>query len=292
MDKFLSFWNHYNTAIIEGLVALIIIASLYLAFRSFFGKAGKGDVEEHAREASKAGGPSSMDVSEIEKTLQKILEHQAKVASAPRTSAAEDLSVPTNLNPLEKGDVQGASVQESAAEVSQLRLSLNETYKIIESLQAQLAEEQKKVAQGTVAAPSTGNTGMSAQEKEDMTGKIRDLEARLAEYEIISEDIADLSKYREENERLKNELAAAKVGDVGAAPAAATGAPAPAPVEGPASEAPTADLIDDDLMKEFAAAVEGQKATAAAGKAEAAPTSGDDTEKLMSEFENFVSKKS
>ncbi len=53
---------------------------------------------------------------------------------------------------------------------------------------------------------------MSSAEKDELAGKARDLEARLAEYEIISEDIADLSRYREENDQLKKELEALKAG--------------------------------------------------------------------------------
>ena len=44
--------------------------------------------------------------------------------------------------------------------------------------------------------------------------------------------------------------------------------------------------IDDDLMKEFAAAVQGQKDVSAAKKADA------EAGKLINEFENFVTKKS
>lgn len=325
MDKFLSFWDHYNTRIIEGLVALVILLSLILAYRSFFAKKSKGDSVD-------AG--NGLDAAQLEKTLQKILENQQSGGGrASRSAHAEDLSTDVDLDAMEQASVSDAGASEggsaeSAAEVVQLRSSLNESAKKVEALQAQL-KDALQAAEAAVAAPAAAGGaeagGMSAAEKEEMNGKLRDLEARLAEYEIISEDIADLSRYREENDNLKKELEALKAG--GAQPAAAAPAaepvveaapepePEPTPSEpvsveppvqadaatpdAPAEPAATggADLIDDELMKEFAAAVEGQKALdKAADKAgdgsQKAAATGDETDKLMNEFENFVSKKS
>jgi hypothetical protein len=48
--------------------------------------------------------------------------------------------------------------------------------------------------------------GSGNQEKAKLEEKIKDLESRLAEYEIISEDIADLSRYKDENVKLKKEI--------------------------------------------------------------------------------------
>lgn len=333
IEQFLSFWSQHNTAIIEGLIALVIILSLFLGYRSFFAKKGQ--------EASSSSG-QGLDTAQLEKTLQKILENQSAsgASAAPRSArgagAEEDLGMDVDLDEMEKSGFAASSVEaaggvaESAAEVAQLRVTLNESQQKIEVLQKQLKEAQAKAAE--VPAPAAGGgeaaaSGLSAQEKEELGGKIRDLEARLAEYEIISEDIADLSRYREENEQLRKELEALRAGGgVAAAPAAAAPSqespvaepnPAPAPSVEPtaapaapaetsggdipvptpeATESPSSDLIDDELMREFAAAVEGQKALdKAAEKAgdgsQAAKTEGDDAEKLMNEFENFVSKK-
>ncbi|WP_253696297.1 hypothetical protein [Bdellovibrio bacteriovorus] len=328
MDKFLSFWDHYNTRIIEGLVALVILLSLILAYRSFFAKKSKGDSVD-------AG--NGLDAAQLEKTLQKILENQQSGGGgkASRSAHAEDLSTDVDLDAMEQSSLSNAGASEggsaeSAAEVVQLRSSLSESAKKVEALQAQL-KDALQAAEAASAAPAAAGGGdaggMSAAEKEEMNGKLRDLEARLAEYEIISEDIADLSRYREENDNLKKELEALKAG--GAQPAATPAAPAVEPVveatpepepeptpsepvsveppvqadaatpDAPAEPAATgaADLIDDELMKEFAAAVEGQKALdkaadkAGDGSQKAAATT-DETDKLMNEFENFVSKKS
>ncbi|WP_291515991.1 hypothetical protein [Bdellovibrio sp. ArHS] len=330
MDKFLSFWDHYNTLIIEGLIALVILLSLFLAYRSFFAKRSKEEgAESH----------SGLDAAQLEKTLQKILENQqvsGGVSKTSRAASTDDLSTDVDLEAMERTPVSDAGGEaasaESAAEVAQLRASLGESSKKVEALQAQLKEALRAAeAAATAQAPvaSGGESGgLSAAEKAELDGKLRDLEARLAEYEIISEDIADLSRYREENENLRKEIEALKAGGATSTAAAPQEEPVPVqPEEAPAEpsvpsepvaeepppvvavdvaapEAPaapaetgSADLIDDELMKEFAAAVEGQKALdKAAEKAgdgsEKAAATGDETDKLMNEFENFVSKKS
>lgn len=329
IEKFLSFWDHHNTSIIEGLLGLIILLALFLAFRAFFAKKGSS--------STNAENGQGLDAAQLEKTLQKILDNQSSAPAAKSRAAAEDLGVDVEMDesPLttKKAQASAASgaaasaeaaavVAESAAEVAQLRLSLSENHQKVETLQAQLQEALAAAqAASSGGGAGGGEGGMSAAEKEELSGKLRDLEARLAEYEIISEDIADLSRYRDENEDLKKQLEALKAGAPAAsaptpAPAAPVQAEAPAaepipePAAAPAAEvaaelAPEAaadsgggsDLIDDDLMKEFAAAVEGQRALdKAAEKAgdgsEEAAKNGDETNQLMSEFENFVTKKS
>lgn len=319
IEQFLSYWNQHNTAIIQGLVGLIILFSLFLGYRSFFGKKSEHGEVSHG---------SGVDTAQLEKTLQKILDNQSDGKPA-RAVRSDDMSVHADIPSDDHGADHGSDEGEaSSEEVTQLKGTLVESQKKIEALQTQLteakAQAQAAVESGGVAAAPAAGGGNNAE----MEAKLRDLESRLAEYEIISEDIADLSRYKEENENLKAEIDALKAG--GAAPAAeAPAAPTPEPVQAavepapeptpepqvvaaepeptPAAEpvaeqsaAPTeggADLIDDELMKEFAAAVEGQKALDKVGEKAgdgqtAADKKNDDTDKLMNDFENFVSKKS
>lgn len=327
IEQFLSFWSQHNTAIIEGLVGLIIFISLFLGFRAFFGKSDSYD----------AGSGHGVDSVQLEKTLQKILDNQG--AGGGKVHAAHDEhAVHAELDEDETAPRSAAAPAaggnaESAAEVAQLRSSVNESQKKIEELQTQLAQAQAAASEAGTAAASASGEAAGGGSNAEAEAKIRDLESRLAEYEIISEDIADLSRYKEENDKLRAELEALQKGGAAPAPAAVAAEPVTAPVEEapapiaaaepeptPAPEAPApaaddvvaaaaamapeqpaadggADLIDDELMKEFAAAVEGQKALdkvgekAGDGKA-AADKKGEDTDQLMNEFENFVSKKS
>ena len=324
IEQFLSYWNQHNTAITQGLVGLIILFSLFLGYRSFFGKKSEGGEVSHG---------SGVDTAQLEKTLQKILDNQSE--SRPSKAARMDeMSVHAEIPADDHGAESFTSDKEtSSEEVTQLKGNLVESQKKIEALQAQLSEAKAQAQSATgggavaAAAPAAGG-GNSAE----MEAKLRDLESRLAEYEIISEDIADLSRFKEENENLKAEIEALKAGGAAPAPAPAAESPAaPIPAEPAQAAAPTpeptpeppvaaaepeptpaaepmvaeqatasaegADLIDDELMKEFAAAVEGQKALDKVGEKAgdgqtAADKKNDDTDKLMNDFENFVSKKS
>lgn len=347
IEKFLSFWSQHNIEIIESMIALVIIFSLFLAYRSFFSKASKGE--------SKEGVGHSLDTTQIEKALQKILDNQnqspasvGKSSPSSHTSQsagdADDLGVDLDAMDIESGGGVAAE------EVQQLRVAITESQKKIETLQAQLNEAVQKASElaESAAAPSV-DAGITSKDAEEFKAKIHDLEARLSEYEIISEDIADLSRYRDENEQLRKDIEALKASGVAAGSVAPTmDAPVPIvtsstdssplsseissemqttsavetesevepvgpaeseldamlaeainppPATEAANEASSADLIDDELMKEFAAAVEGQKTLSkAAGKSgdgsKPAAQTGADTDQLMDEFENFVSKKS
>ena len=196
----------------------------------------------------------------------------------------------------------------------------------VEKLKTELKEKEKAIEDLKKIAPVNAASGPSDESKK-LEEKIKELEGRLQEYEIISEDIADLSFYKEENNRLQKELGEAKGGSSAAIPKAsessspkieATAIPAvnetatvsapvieaPAPI--PASTtapAPTTEpsipavsasekVIDDDILKEFAAAVEGQKNTEQQQQPvkELDPQKITESKELMGEFENFIKK--
>jgi hypothetical protein len=281
MEKFLEFWSHNNAVIIEGLVALILISAIYLAYRTFFGA--------KSLDGAGVGGGGGVDTTEIEKTLQKILEQQSTAARAAGEAGAAGASA------------AGTPPPEMVAELSNLKKALEDKEKQIVVLQEKAAAATKAAAApnadpgaSAAAAAAQAAAGLAEKERADYEAKIKELEARLAEYEIISEDIADLSFYKEENARLTKELESLRGG--GAAPAAAPAAaapvaeaapPVPEPVPTPAAPEASpeaANAIDDSLMAEFAKAVEGQKS----GTLEEAPKT--DNDKLLAEFENFNKK--
>ncbi len=316
IDKFLDFWSRHNVGIIEALIAAIVFAVVVLVYSMIFGKKSEANID---------GGGASIDTAQIEKTLQKILDAQATAKPAAGASAEAISASPAAV---------AAAAPEVAAELENLRKTLQEKQSQIEELKVKADTATAAAASASasgVVAPGAGGAGLSAEEKQAYETKIKDLEARLAEYEIISEDIADLSKFKEENVRLQKELDALKAGGATAAPAAPAPAavatpppPPPTPAAGPAADVPVVgedkNVVDDDLMKEFAAAVQNQKAAAPAEEAPAAPATAPvvgegvvdddlmkefaaavvdqkaapavstDTEQLMNDFENFNKK--
>lgn len=273
LEQILQFIIAHNAIIIEGLIAAILLTVLFLALRAFL----------FTSDGPAEGSSSSM--MELEATLKKLLEQAGKV---PLTIAPEN----------QTGGSGGAGDLGSGAQAAQLSEQINTLRKELEGKQKEI--EQIKSAAGATAAPS----GMSDGDKSKLEAQIKDLQAKLQEYEIISEDIADLSFYKEQNAKLQKELEA-KGGTVPAATPPAPAAPAapmaaeatpaadaaatpaaspaeeakPEPeivgksqgkaetaTEAPAAEAapavempPVENVVDDQLMAEFAAAVQKQK---------------------------------
>lgn len=77
----------------------------------------------------------------------------------------------------------------------------------VEKLKADLEVSQKMVDELKVRAQDSGTDNTP-----ELLAKIKILEDRLTEYEIIEDDIADLSVYKEENAKLKRQLEAIKAG--------------------------------------------------------------------------------
>lgn len=238
-DKLISFVVKNNIPIIEVTVALIIIFSMYLAVKYF--------LNDEMGTANQTG----TDLSQLEETIKKLLDQK-----------------PTGLS------------LEQAAEYEALQVQVVELKTQMEAKQKELEEAKKQTG---------AQSGLSDDEKNQLHQKLKDLESRLSEYEIISEDIADLSRYKEENKNLKAQIESFKksgaetVPVVTSAPVQVEAPPAPQPPPPVAAEAPAGvtsapslsdgapapvavaaapgapDYIDDDIMAEFAKAVEMQQ---------------------------------
>lgn len=264
-EKVIQFVITYNAELIQVLLFIAFLGVAYLGFRIF-----TASDEDHA----------GTDLKGIEESLKKILSSQqsetkakpeGEEPSAPETSA--DAS----------GDGAGQAVL-----LEQLNLKNEEIRELKEKLLASEAAVQ--------AAQNSAGGAQPAAGAPEMEEKIKELQAKLDEYAIIEDDIADLSFYKEETVRLKEELEAAQKrieeleagGATGAQPSSSDGAePSPAAVAGenpelklnettpsdskPATEVPTAAAssdegsaatldLDQDIMAEFQAAVEAQKA--------------------------------
>ena len=230
----------HNIVVIETLVGVIAISVLALAFRQFF---------SNARE--ELGITDSKSLSSLEESLKKVIEK-------------------VNLGAVPAGAPAGGGVlsAESTAEFEELKKTFETKQRENEELQGQI----------NALKEMSSDSAEAAQDRAKLEVKAKELEAKLAEYEIISEDIADLSMYKEENVKLKREIealkeAAAAAPVAPAAVAAAAPSPEPAVAETPPAQAPApaaaaatdapaqpefAAALDDDIMAEFAKAVENQ----------------------------------
>ena len=226
---FLNFVANNAEKIIGTTAALFFLTCIVLLVRSIANK----------DEEAGAGG-AAIDVKEIEGAMRRVLSSQAVQVAGTAPAAAAD---GTGGDP---------------AQLASLNEALRQREGTIEKLTQQL-DKLRSEAASMPAGEGGDTTGLKA--------KLEELQARLAEYEIIEDDIADLSLFKEENARLKAEIEKLK-SSLSAAPAAsapvaaAPAPPPPAPAAAPAAEKSQGFELDpnDDVMKEFAAAVSVQKA--------------------------------
>ena len=320
MEKFLDFLTEHNRLIIELIFGFVFVFILYLIYRQFF-------VQHSLSEQNSQGSTQvNINTAEIEEKLQKILEGQL-------TFKGEIQSIEHKKNQGSLPAVANSVASNNPNQDAEIEKLKKENADLKNTLQ----QKETKIAELTKATESTANQNLVATSPQAVTAespgkvteletKVKELEGRLQEYEIISEDIADLSFYKEENARLTKELELLKAG--GALPAAVeqeaasansvTSSPAvetpiaaevspvaaeepqaEAPIESPApavaetvTEAPSSDagsgVVDDDIMKEFAAAIEDQKKNVPS--VEIDPEKLKESQQLMGDFENFIKK--
>jgi hypothetical protein len=148
-----------------------------------------------------------------------------------------------------------------------------------------LANEKAALEAKLAAAAAAGGAPAAAGPGDkELADKIAKLESKLAEYEVIEDDLANLKKYQQENKQLRAQLDA-KGG--AAAPAAAASAPAAqATPAAPAAE-PVAAAAPEPIATAEPIAVEVPPAAVAAAAAPSPITAAEDSVNANKAAENF-----
>lgn len=244
----LRFVNDQNDMVIGTLVVLVLVTSIALLVRSIN--------EKGSEESPGTSGASPVDIKAIEGAMRKVLASPGVAVNLGAMRAGSNLgSVP--VAPSSGGDSSAAGEMvaldgEDSPELSILTQVVADRDHQISNL-TRMIEDLKVKAEEASQGPAAGPTA-------ELEKKISELQARLAEYEIIEDDIADLSLYKEENEGLKAEVASLREQlDY----AKENVAKAPKVNPGPATELKfeKADKFEldpeDDVMKAFNDAVAG-----------------------------------
>lgn len=183
--------------------------------------------------------------------------------------------------------------------------------KEVSSLQEKLKLKDDEIKAARAAAGAGGDTSELESRLEALSKERDDMRERLAEYEIIEEDLANLKRLQQENEQLKNELDKLRGGAAPAEePASAVeedevaepvgeeedSLPEPEIVSEPEEEAeePAADVTAEDAaaLNEFEDMIsdsgEEEQAAEEAPKEKEAKGEQRSAEELLSEFEKML----
>jgi len=242
-------FSHY-VLILGMTLALFFTVSMVLLIRSI---------------GQKSGEIIPIDVDAIEGVMKRVLSAQpisiastpVRPAPAPRREEESSFSIGSD------GDGVSSEV-------------LAEHNATIESLKQEIDSLKAAATQADDGGPADSSPYMS--EIADLNEKVEELQARLAEYEIIEDDIADLSMFKEKNRTLEAEIMDLRT-KLGEAAAEVAAAPAPASEEPARSLTPSLDSgikfekierfeldLNNEAMKAFADAVDGTSAAIEAVK--------------------------
>ncbi len=174
---------------------------------------------------------------------------QSAAPTAPRTKEAGAESGPSILN------LGSAVPSELEERLKALQAQLSEKESIVVNINVEktkLLEEIESLRQNQKSLQAAGGGAGS----DDLARKVKELEARLEEYSLFEDDLANLKRLQQENQQLKKKLE--ELGsNFSAAPTPAPN-PAPTPAAAPAPEpapAPTLTVVPDPVPDSVPASV-------------------------------------
>jgi hypothetical protein len=232
MDSFLHWYSQNNKTIIQFLCVCIGLVLIYFIYRMFFASAETVHEGEDSR-----SHVTSKQIADLDKKLSKMMDQQ-RAALKPAVFTGEASEYEDNAKaesmvdvlaaesalagvPIELSAESQAVIDKIQNEVAQLKKDLLASNEIITAKNAELNTVKEKLIEHQKTMPSVKNTTdnlvgtessssivTTASNDQDLVSKIDELQRKLQEYDIISDDIAELQSLRAENAELKSKISA------------------------------------------------------------------------------------
>jgi hypothetical protein len=171
---------------------------------------------------------------------------------------------------------------DAAEKLSALEQKMAEQAAAMERIMSEKAKLEKELNDARANGAAAGNASAGGEDIQKLQEKCQSLEARLAEYSVIEDDLANLKRLQQENAQLKSQLGNSGAGAtaagpaVPATPAASSAAAAPTPTAAAAEEAaPAPAKAEPAPAAEAAPAAPADPEAAAAVAAVAAASAAD-----------------
>lgn len=200
-----------NTLMIRiGFIAILVLLVVYM-FRYFFMPSINVIPEAEEKEVVKENTDSELRAKVEEKQAQHYKEEIEKLlleVSKLKEQLIESESLVSDLTIKVSQGVSNAAAPKTAADTETAEVSAGA------ATSATVNSETSSVTQG---ADSTAGSALDPDYVVSLRNKVETLEARLAEYEIIAEDISEISQLRKDNAELKRRLGGSVTGPASAA---------------------------------------------------------------------------
>jgi len=186
MNEIITWAAQHNTIVIQVVFSIVLLLILIYVYRLFFVNSPTSTTE------------SSVELNEVNQKLDQLLEQQKSsgiqviekvVTSAESAMAAVADTMAEASNP--------AELDQAKAENAKLKAQLNELEKKVFELTPIAGAEDSVKDEGPKVDPA---------QLTELNKKVEELQSRLSEYDIIADDIAELSQLRTENAELKKKI--------------------------------------------------------------------------------------
>ena len=221
----------------------------------------------------------------------------AQLSAAQDAIKAQQVATPGTTNA-----ALAANDPAALEKLKSLEQKMAEQAKALDAMEGEKTRLEEEIAVLKTQGAGAGNAG----DDNDLAERLKQLEAQLAEYAVIEDDLANLKRLQKENRELKEQLEKFKTGGGPApaatvatsSPSASTAAPNPAAATTPAAPTEAAPSLSeaaleasfDDLVSQVETSL-----PAAATAADAASTSPGETinnakteEQLQADFEKML----
>jgi len=232
MDSFLYWYSQNNKIIIQLLCVCIGLVLIYFIYRMFFAPA------EASNDGDGRSPVTSKQIAELDKKITKIIDHQTAAskpavftgeASEYEATAKADALAEAAAAAAAEGALAGAAeanaesqavIEQIKTEVAQLKKELQASNEILTAKNAELTTVKEKLIEHQKAIPqvqatmdnlvgdSSNTIATTGSGDPSLLAKIDELQRKLQEYDIISDDIAELQSLRAENAELKSKASA------------------------------------------------------------------------------------
>ncbi len=204
MDSFLYWYSQNNKIIIQFLCISIGFILIFFIYRMFFAPS------DPALDGGDAGSQvTGRQIADLDKKISKIIDHQIS-ASQPVVYTGEASEYEANAMAEAKAEAKAeAQIQE---ELLQLKKELQSAKEMISLKTNELNTAKEKFIDHQKTLPGIETTDLTADNGGRISGdlglmaQINELQRKLKEYDIISDDIAELQSLRAENAELKSKV--------------------------------------------------------------------------------------
>lgn len=191
MNEIINWITSHNALMIQSVFSIVMVLVVVYVYRIYFVSSGSNEASE--------------DIEALNKKITQLIQQQA---GSTKAISGDTGSNSSGASEKSDGQIESNETSELKNEIIKLKEQLNEAEKKIFELAPTNGSANNSVNSAALAntAGAAEALAASSSQVKELTEKVQQLEARLSEYDIIADDIAELSQLRADNIELKKKI--------------------------------------------------------------------------------------